>query len=251
MQDTIEARQDTVSDIHYMGYMYSAKLTHGPVANGGTVVLSAPGVGANVNVDKVNWQVSTGGKVYVAPKVTVVFGANAITVTNATGASWPQHEDVTLCTKRAVLTASNQAFNEIFRLHGYAEDHETRLQTVEGSNTGELTAIVEDHERRIALLETGSPTVVPVVLGQVVHGIATPLTANATMAHCFATDKPTSWAIASQPTAGQFAINVSGALTVTAAGAAAIVAGDDLVLSVTATNAVGTSAPGSYELKFV
>ena len=44
---------DTVSDIHYMGYMYTVKLTARPVNNGGTVALPAPGVGTNVNVDKV------------------------------------------------------------------------------------------------------------------------------------------------------------------------------------------------------
>jgi hypothetical protein len=123
---------DTISDIHYMGYAYQTKLTAGPVANNGTVALPAPGVGASTTVDKVGWQVSTGGKVFVAPQVAVVFNADTITVTNRTGAPWPQHDEVTLCTQR-VKRASREAYNEIFRLHGYAEDHETRLAALEGA----------------------------------------------------------------------------------------------------------------------
>jgi hypothetical protein len=152
---------DTVSDIHYMGYMYSTKLTAGPIANNGTAVLPAPGVGANANVDKVNWQVSTGGKVYVAPAVGVAFGADFINVTNRTGAPWPQHDEVVLCTNRAIRKASREAFNEIFRLHGYAEDHENRLATVEGADTSALEAAIADLQTRVAALEAASVGALP------------------------------------------------------------------------------------------
>jgi hypothetical protein len=154
--------QDTISDIHFVGYMWTAKLTAGPINNGQTAVLQAPGVAANVNVDQVNWQVSTGGKVYVAPQVSVAFGANFINVTNNTGASWPQHDDVTLCTNRAILKASREAFNEIFRLHGYAENHETRLATVEGQDTSALEAQIADLNTRVTALESAAdPSTLP------------------------------------------------------------------------------------------
>jgi hypothetical protein len=133
------------------GFMFSAKLTAGPVNNNGTVAIMSADA-SDPNLDKVNWEVAANGYVYVDPAVGVQFGSNFVNVTNRTGISWPQHSEVALCAP--YLSTDMDLSPRVAALETQSTDHETRITT----NRTDLT----DHENRIATLESAAdPSLLP------------------------------------------------------------------------------------------
>lgn len=85
-----------------------------------------------------------------------------------------------------------------------------------------------------------APPPAPPVVTPATFNATLPVLQNDPMGTCVATNSPTSWAIATGNGAGNFAISAAGIITVTAAGAANIVA-QTYNLTVNATNIDGTS----------
>ena len=127
------------------GYMFSAKLTAGPIGNNATAVVMTPDA-SNSDVDKVNWEVAANGYVYVNPAVTVQFGPNFINITNRTGITWPQHSEVVLVCPS--LSGDIDLTPRVAALETQVANHETRIAT--------NTTNIAGHETRIAALETAA-----------------------------------------------------------------------------------------------
>jgi hypothetical protein len=127
------------------GFMFSAKLTAGPVNNGSTIPIYTPDA-SNPNVDKVNWEVAANGYVYVNPAVTVAFGPTFINVTNRTGIAWPQHSEVVVCCP--YLSDDVDLTPRVAALETQTANHETRITTNATNIAG--------HETRIAALESAA-----------------------------------------------------------------------------------------------
>jgi hypothetical protein len=141
------------------GFMFSAKLTAGPVNNNGTIAINTPDA-SNPDVDKVNWEVAANGYVYVNPEVLVAFGSNFINVTNRTGIPWPQHSDVVLVCPS--LSGDVDLTPRVAALETQVADHETRITTNTNNVAGHETRIatntsnIAGHETRITALETAA-----------------------------------------------------------------------------------------------
>jgi hypothetical protein len=138
------------------GYMFSAKLTAGPVNNNGTIAIMTPDA-SNPNVDKVNWEVAANGYVYVNPAVNVGFGADFINVTNRTGIPWPQHSEVVLV---CPSLANADLTPRVAALETQVANHETRIAT-NATNIATNTANIAGHETRIVALETAVSSMSP------------------------------------------------------------------------------------------
>jgi hypothetical protein len=138
------------------GYMFSAKLTAGPVNNNGTIAIMTPDA-SNPNVDKVNWEVAANGYVYVNPAVLVGFGPDFINVTNRTGIPWPQHSEVVLV---CPSLASADLTPRVAALETQVANHETRI-TTNATNIATNTANIAGHETRIVALETAVSSMSP------------------------------------------------------------------------------------------
>lgn len=113
-------------------YGYKTTLT-APVANNGTVVLPWPADdNASGYVDTANYEVSVGSHVYSHAQASAAFdgGANTITVTNKTGATWPQAQDVYVFCPHMFVTGNN--INESFiQIEQTLYDHEGRIAALE------------------------------------------------------------------------------------------------------------------------
>jgi hypothetical protein len=132
------------------GFMFTAKLTAGPIGNNATAVVTTPDA-SNPNVDKVNWEVAANGYVYVAPQVSVAFGADFINITNRTGIVWPQHSEVVLVCP--YLSDEVDLTPRVAALETQVANHETRITT----NTSNIAG----HETRIVALETAVSSMAP------------------------------------------------------------------------------------------
>jgi len=141
------------------GYMFSAKLTAGPIGNMATAVVMTPDA-SNPDVDKVNWEVAANGYVYVDPIVTVQFGPTFINITNRTGITWPQHSEVVLVCPS--LSGDIDLTPRVAALETQVANHETRIATNTTNVAGHETRIttnatnIAGHETRIAALETAA-----------------------------------------------------------------------------------------------
>lgn len=112
------------------GFMFTTKLTAGPVNNGATAVIMSP-VASDPGVDKVNWEVAANGYVYVDPAVAVGWGPNFVNVTNRTGVTWPQHSEVVLVTPR--LSDEVDLTPRVQALETTVAVHETRIAALEAA----------------------------------------------------------------------------------------------------------------------
>jgi hypothetical protein len=135
------------------GYMFTAKLTAGPVNNNGTIAINTPDA-SNPDVDKVNWEVAANGYVYVNPAVLVAFGSTFINVTNRTGIPWPQHSEVVLVCP-SLASAGVDLTPRVAALETQVANHETRITTNATNITTNATNIA-GHETRITALETAA-----------------------------------------------------------------------------------------------
>ena len=135
------------------GFMFSAKLTAGPVNNNATIAIMTPDA-SNPSVDKVNWQVAANGYVYVDPAVRVQFGPNFINVTNLTGIPWPQHSEVVLCCP--YLSDDVDLTPRVAALETQTTNHETRI-TTNTTNVATNATNIAAHDTRITALETAVP----------------------------------------------------------------------------------------------
>ena len=133
------------------GYMFTAKLTAGPVNPNGTIAINTPDA-SNPDVDKVNWEVAANGYVYVNPEVNVGFGPTFINVTNRTGIVWPQHSEVVLVCP-SLASVGVDLTPRVAALETQVANHETRITT----NTSNIAG----HETRIVALETAVSSMSP------------------------------------------------------------------------------------------